>query len=346
MWPEVSWNGLSVNIAETKGTGMSKAKNRTQRSTITGFVYNSLWFLAAIGAIAYITHLAMDNHAPSHKTLVTTPPVEDIQSYSELKSIKSSIGRISHQMKQLNAKYYLLEEKIETVSMKTEVIDRKTSDQGKKISTIDDRIGLVTGALAKAETNNKKTPQIKSADKAGKPKPPAIADKPAIQKPFVELAADALKEKTPGPTRITPKEKPLITRQNPQIEEEITTEDIVQKLAARKMAMKTGDIPMPIRLKRTNNPQPEILKTSFAVTLGAFSNLTEMKAAWGQLRAKHPQALSTLKPRYVTIVVDNAPRYQLVSGPLNNALDAARICYQLQLAKRYCKQSLYLGSDL
>lgn len=96
------------------------------------------------------------------------------------------------------------------------------------------------------------------------------------------------------------------------------------------------------KLDRKNN----ITQTQFAVALGNYQNLPQLKKAWAKLNRKYNNALNSLSPRYITIVVNNQAKYKLVSGPLKNALDAAKICFHLQQSKTYCKQTVYQGSNI
>ncbi len=133
------------------------------------------------------------------------------------------------------------------------------------------------------------------------------------------------------------------------------TRSIAQKKTAAKTQKKKSEskkskISKPVMKPKTKKlgkaGLQQITQTQFAVSLGNFQNIKQLKRAWAKLNKKYKSALSPLKPRYITIVVNNQPKYKLVSGPLKNALDAAKICFHLQQAKTYCKQTIYQGSAI
>ena len=105
-------------------------------------------------------------------------------------------------------------------------------------------------------------------------------------------------------------------------------------------------IPLPILRRQHKNSPPQLSHTQFALELGDYASIKKLKSTWAHYASKHASALGPLKPRYVTIVVNNRPRYKLISGPLRNALDAAKICYHLQQSNINCQQTIYHGSDI
>lgn len=122
----------------------------------------------------------------------------------------------------------------------------------------------------------------------------------------------------------------------------------LQKTALKpKIPAKTiKQIPLPILLKDQKTAKPQLLRTHFAITLGNYASINHLKTAWKHLSTKHKPLLGPLSARYLTIVVDNHPRYKLVTGPIKNALDAAKMCTQLQQANIACAQTTYQGTDI
>ncbi len=150
------------------------------------------------------------------------------------------------------------------------------------------------------------------------------------------LAKQASEKQTMSPIgqKITPA-KIMVQEVKPKPVEEPKTG---VKLAA--------NIPIPVLRQHQKSKKPQLIRTQFAVSLGNFQDLQQLRKAW-QVRAdQFGSALGHLKPRFITLVVDNKPRYELITGPLDNALDAAKICYHLQQNKAYCKQSIYQGSEI
>ncbi len=92
--------------------------------------------------------------------------------------------------------------------------------------------------------------------------------------------------------------------------------------------------------------KPTLVQTNFAVALGDYPSLKKLKNAWRKVSSKHKKELSTLNPRYVPILHQNKIRYELISGPLKNALDAAQLCYRLLQAETACKQAIYQGKKI
>lgn len=258
----------------------------------------SLWCIGAIGALAYMAFL-MDrtdlNLRPLAKTVEanTTPPKTE----KLLTDIRDGIGQTNHALKQLNVKYYGLDNQVAILRKNIDVLNNKQSTLSKRVSQVE-------------EVTTPKTSQKQQSKKA--------------------IASNQL-EKIDVTGSVIPLSK--------------------TKTIANGQKKKTASIVRPVikqRLEKSDklNKSTQITQTQFAISLGNFQNIKQLKRAWVKLNKKYKSALTQLKPRYVTIVVNNKPKYKLVSGPLKNALDAAKICFHLQQAKTYCKQTIYQGSDI
>lgn len=288
----------------------------------------TLWVLSAMGAIGYIAYL-MEHTSPELKKRTTTiisaqPDSKDLA----LTKIREQLDNTSKSIKEMNVKYYGLDNQIAELNSNVKALKANNNRLHSRVHTIETAINpTVTGSL-------KQTPPAKTKI-TGKTEPGA---KSTLSKTSLDLqkvqqnnskliSKKSVESSNVGPpTRITPEIK------NSEADEEQTGK--AQELALNIM-------PIPIRKQK-----PEITRTKFAIALGNYPDLDRLKKAWKLLVKKYDSTLSPLQPRYITMVVDNQAQYKLVSGPLNNALDAAKICFHLQQSKTYCKQTVYLGSDI
>lgn len=280
----------------------------------------SLWVLAAIGAITYITMLATgslpqqlhNTMKPAEQPLlardIAGTALKTRESETLLREIKSTLNRTNNSLKQLNVKYFALENRITTV-------ERQNIQEQQTRQKQDDDNPL-TGALSAAD--RKITPP-NSTGAITRKTPPALQETPKADDNPAEIPAPIAKPK--------PLEK-----------------SIEKKVAAA--IIEKPIIKNPVAAKPEKQQGPVIMRTMFAVSLGNFPDLTQLKKAWASLSKKHQNALGTLKPRYLTLVVENQPQYQLITGPLANALEAAKICYYLQQMKTYCRQTVFHGTDI
>ena len=92
--------------------------------------------------------------------------------------------------------------------------------------------------------------------------------------------------------------------------------------------------------------KPVLIQTNFAVALGDYSSLKQLKQAWKKISTKHKTDLAALSPRFVPVLHKNKVRYELISGPLKNALDAVQLRYRLLQAKTACKQAIFQGKNI
>lgn len=278
---------------------MNKQVNTNPKgSSFSSFIYMSLWFIGAIGAIAYMAFL-MDSTDLNLRPLAKTVDANKTPANTEklLTDIRDGIGQTNHALKQLNVKYYGLDDQVANLRKNIDVLNNKQSTLSKRVSQVE-------------QLTSSKTSQKQQSKKS--------------------IASNQL-EKIDVTGSVIPLSK--------------------TKTIAKKQKKKTASIVRPVikqKLEKSDklNKSTQITQTQFAISLGNFQNIKQLKRAWAKLNKKYKSALTQLKPRYVTIVVNNRPQYKLVSGPLKNALDAAKICFHLQQAKTYCKQTIYQGSDI
>lgn len=286
----------------------------------------TLWVLSAMGAIGYMAYL-MEHTTPELKKRTTAiiSPQPDSKDLA-LTKIREQLDKTSKSIKEMSVKYYGLDNQIAELNSNVKALKANNNRLHSRVHTIESSINpTVTGSI-------KQIPPEKTTAKSTVAKSTISKTKLEIQKVLQKdqklISKKSVESENVGPpTRITPELK----NSEPEKQEAEKSE---QQLALNIM-------PMPIRKQK-----PEITRTQFAIALGNYPDLDRLKKAWQLLVKKYDSTLSPLQPRYITMVVDNQAQYKLVSGPLNNALDAAKICFHLQQSKTYCKQTVYLGSDI
>ena len=84
--------------------------------------------------------------------------------------------------------------------------------------------------------------------------------------------------------------------------------------------------------------------STFAVQLAAGPSLDGLRHSWGQLRDRHG-ALATLEPRVVAPRNESGP-YRLLAGPFASKAEADRVCNELNVGRRGCYVTSYIGTPL
>ncbi len=314
---------------------MSKATSQLKPPSSSFLLYNSLWSLAALGAIYYITTLVLEAGTPpvQKQTISLTPPAIE-NSQDKITNLNNTLIETNKKLNTLSTSYDLLEQKITGLSRYTTDIRNQNSTLGQKIEQLENDLGIVTGTLARS----KKTSAINKTKAKKRPALKAVEiTRIAPNKKLIEVASNALEN---GNSKKLP--EPVIN-QEPVPKSEKKSKPPLD-ITPKKLAM--NNIPIPVLRPQHKVKKPQISHTHFAIELGTHANLLELKASWLQLSKQHAAMLEILHPRYVTIVVNNQARYKLISGPLPNALDAAKICYNLSQANIPCKQTRFLGTPL
>jgi hypothetical protein len=87
-------------------------------------------------------------------------------------------------------------------------------------------------------------------------------------------------------------------------------------------------------------------QTRFGLELGAFSDLSALKAAWRRMLQQQPDLFGDLEA--LATVRDRGGRTELllVAGPFPNAADAAARCVQVEDAGMSCLPAFFLGQAL
>lgn len=87
--------------------------------------------------------------------------------------------------------------------------------------------------------------------------------------------------------------------------------------------------------------------TTFGLDLGAFSSLSELRAAWKSLSIAQPKIVRSLTPLgYVSENKDRKLVLNLRLGPIPNAAYAATLCANLHARGYDCKVSVYQGQSV
>ena len=86
---------------------------------------------------------------------------------------------------------------------------------------------------------------------------------------------------------------------------------------------------------------------AFAVDLGGFGSVGELKRYWSRIVNDNPLLLGGLAPRQLTrLEPDGIGTYRLIAGPLENVADSRRVCDALRLRGAECTQTIHAGEPL
>ncbi|GJM02105.1 MAG: hypothetical protein DHS20C08_06060 [Rhodomicrobium sp.] len=317
---------VSANKTPNMSAKKEKSRHEVKIATNASFFYIFLWMLAAIGAITYIALLAnhtLPDYLKASQLKVANLPglaaleADKTSSRKKFTELQTTLSVTKDNIRQMNVKYYALENRINNISNRLSLMQSNIKPQNTPLTSGLDDPELNTGAINTIDSSNK----IPDAKKLEIP-----LRKDAISKSLEQHKKEQTAKKASDKTSLAE-----------------------QKLAANRLELTKKPVVKDILNNKDQpkkNANPTIMRTMFAVSLGHYPDLKNLKNAWKQLNKKHSTALGTLKPRYITLVIDNKPVYQLVSGPLDQAIDAAKICNYLQQMKTYCRQTVFHGSDL
>lgn len=87
-------------------------------------------------------------------------------------------------------------------------------------------------------------------------------------------------------------------------------------------------------------------KTAFAVDLGGYKSLANLRKGWATTSAKHAGLTKGLTPLGQMKENGGAVEARLVAGPFAKAADAVKFCAQVQSAGTACAPSVYVGQPL
>jgi hypothetical protein len=87
-------------------------------------------------------------------------------------------------------------------------------------------------------------------------------------------------------------------------------------------------------------------KTAFAVDLGGYKSLANLRKGWATTSSKHAGLTKGLTPLGQMKESGGAVEARLVAGPFANAADAVKFCAQVQSAGTACAPSVYVGQPL
>lgn len=305
------------------------SKLAKEKSSVSSILYMTLWIFCAMGAVAYIAFL-IENTSPNLNlsTAALQSDIKPERAETLLSEIRDGIGQTNQSLRQLNVKYYGLDKEISSLQKNVATLSESNTILNSRVKlieqTIDPDKNWITGSVQKTEKtkvkalNNPDMDTLKSVHNA-------------------LTANDVINQQNQNPNKLQP--QILQTRSILSADKSKTNTADMEQLAMNQIIMDN----MPI--KKTD-AAPSITRTQFAVSLGNYPDINRLKKAWSVLNKKYSNVLGNLQPRYITMVIDNNAQYQLVSGPINNALDAAKICFHLQQSKTYCKQTIYVGSNI
>lgn len=292
------------------------SKLAKEKSSVSSILYMTLWIFCAMGAIGYIAFL-IENSAPN-LNLSTAALQEDIKperTETLLSEIRDGIGQTNHSLRQLNVKYYGLDKEINSLKENVATLSESNTILNSRVKlieqTIDPDKNWVTGSVNETE--------------------------PKSSRPKVSNTLETVQNALAQNDNLNLQKKKSATAKETNAKKSNTAD--MEKLALNQIILNNMPIKKP-------DEAPSITRTQFAVSLGNYPDINRLKKAWSILNKKYSNVLGDLQPRYITLVIENNAQYQLVSGPLSNALDAAKICFHLQQSKTYCKQTVYLGSKI
>ena len=86
---------------------------------------------------------------------------------------------------------------------------------------------------------------------------------------------------------------------------------------------------------------------SFAVDLGGFGDVGELKRYWSRIVTDNPLLLGGLSPRQITrLEADGVRSYRLIAGPVEDVGTSRRLCEALQLRGATCTQTIHSGEPI
>lgn len=84
-----------------------------------------------------------------------------------------------------------------------------------------------------------------------------------------------------------------------------------------------------------------ILRTSFAIGLGAYGSVDELENSWETLQQQNPSLLANLSRQISSLSEEGEELYQLTAGPFYNAADTAVVCARLAREKVNCSPTVF-----
>lgn len=180
----------------------------------------------------------------------------------------------------------------------------------------------------------KTVPVPRGQTKAQAPTPPA----PAAAEP-ARVAEAAPAEQTPANTAgvrvLNGASSPIATGSVPD------TSASAQRQVAAAAPPPTPAFSAPKVVTPAPPPAPP---TPRGIEIGNAESLDALRARWGELSGRNPDALGALAPRYRLAGDGRASPFTLLAGPFDNTTDATRACNSLKARGIPCRVSGYGGN--
>lgn len=272
-------------------------------------VYLLAWALMAVGALGYLTMLALQPPAGASRPPQVADP-EPSQSVRALAKMQDEVGKLRPEIGAVRSRVNDLQNDVG--QLKEAMAEQEAKDRTiqSRVSAIEERLATTAEA---AQTPPAPGAKAKAADKT--------ADK-GTQKTSESRAIA-------GVITVSPSEGPRPTR----------------VIEAPPMRLETGSIvpPEPITFGEAV-VTAATSQTQFAVQLAAGPSLPGLRKNWEQLVERHT-ALGNLQPRVVPPRADGGP-YRLLAGPLPTKAEAERVCTEMGVGRNACFATNYIGQPL
>ncbi|MDR3496959.1 MAG: SPOR domain-containing protein [Ancalomicrobiaceae bacterium] len=171
------------------------------------------------------------------------------------------------------------------------------------------------------------------------PPPPAAAPPDVQQRlPAVQVQAPPIAA-LPQPAPV----KPIAETKQPDV---ATTASIAPKPAAGPETPKPADATAPAKAVETPVAVAEAPAPRFAVDLGGFRSIAQVRKAWFELEAKQGKLAKSMKPLARLAESPDGIEIRLLAGPFADEAAAQTACGQLKAGAPHCGPAVYQGEPL
>lgn len=115
--------------------------------------------------------------------------------------------------------------------------------------------------------------------------------------------------------------------------------------AAAQKGIETGSITAPAAFGPAVVKAAPVVKPA-GLKLANSTSVDALRLTWGLINERHGDALKSLKPRYTSGGNPAAPSYDLIAGPVKNAVEAKRLCKVLAAKGISCSVGNFDGNAL
>ncbi|MDR3374108.1 MAG: SPOR domain-containing protein [Ancalomicrobiaceae bacterium] len=192
-------------------------------------------------------------------------------------------------------------------------------------------------------------------DPTGRPMLPnaLLAPPAALQKPPAVPVAPAQVQAVP--IAVPPQPAPVKTPPDAKLPDAVTTASIMPKPAVGPDTPKPAESPAPavatappVPDKAAEKPEAasEAPAATFAVDLGGFHSIAQVRKAWSDLEAKQAKLAKLMKPLARLAESPDGIEIRLLAGPFQSEAAAQAACGQLKSSGPRCGPALYQGEPL